>query len=198
MSAKTNLQPALRRGLRLILPWLLATGLGLPMAHARTEAAAAPAAAQAEPAVKAELTQMQVVTENGKETLKPVQSVKPGDLIEYRVVYTNRSPKAVRDVQAELPIPEGLEYQPKSARPAQNAEAAVKGGAFAREPLMREAAGGKKEPVPYSEYRRLRWTLGQIAAGAKTEVSARARVSAGVPANNQSASQPAAQTAAGR
>ncbi|MFM6986955.1 MAG: hypothetical protein ACKOXQ_10075 [Hydrogenophaga sp.] len=170
--------------------------LGVPVAHARDEAA--PAAVQADPVVKANLTQFRVQVENGKEVLKPVQTVKPGDLIEYRVTYTNRGSKPVRDLQAELPIPLGLEYQPKSARPAQAAEAAVDGGAYAREPLMREGKGGKQEPVPYSEYRRLRWTLGQIAAGAKAEVSARARVSSGVPVNSQSGAQSAVKAAAGR
>lgn len=190
---------AWRLGLR-SLGWTLGlTGLlflaALPAQAQRTEAA--PAATENRSALSAELTQMQVAIENGKEVLKPVAAIKPGDLIEYRVVYTNRSPRVVRDVAAELPIPEGLEYQAKSARPAQTAEAAVAGGVFAREPLMRDIVGGKKEPVPYSEYRRLRWTLGQIAAGAKAEVSARARVSAGVPAT-QSGVQPAAQTAGGR
>ena len=194
VSAKPNHPHRWR--LRILLPLAMACGLGFGLAHARNEPM--PAAVQAETAVKAELTQLQVVVENGKEVLKPVQSVKPGDLIEYKVVYTNRSAKPVRDVQAELPIPEGLEYQAKSARPALSVEAAVQGGAYAREPLLREGKGGKKEPVPYSDYRRLRWTLGQIAAGAKAEVSARARVSAGVPAKTQSEAQPAAQTAAGR
>ncbi|MFM7026164.1 MAG: hypothetical protein ACKOWC_08945 [Limnohabitans sp.] len=191
-----TLHPPRHRKLRTLLSSLaLVCGLGFQIAQARTEAATAPA--QTEPVVKAELIQLQVLQENGKEILKPVQTVKPGDLIEYKVTYTNRGTKPVRDVVAQLPIPEGLEYQPRSARPAPTAEASVKNGAFAREPLMRDAAGGKKEPVPYSEYRQLRWTLGQIAAGARTEVSARARVSVGVPAN-LSSNQTAAQTAGAR
>jgi hypothetical protein len=34
--------------------------------------------------------------------------------------------------------------------------------------------------VSYADYRQVRWNLGSIAAGAKLEVSARARVSTGV------------------
>lgn len=156
--------------------------------HAQAQLADAPvkAADQSSTAVVAELKQYVVQTEAGKEVLKPAAAVKPGDVIEYRVTYTNRGKALVRDVKAELPIPQGLEYISKSARPTQSAEAAVRGGAYAREPLMRDAAGGKKEPVPYGEYRSLRWTLGQIPAGAKAEVSARARVPAIVPVSNSS------------
>jgi uncharacterized repeat protein (TIGR01451 family) len=141
---------------------------------------AAAATDSADSAVKADLTQMLVVVENGKEILKPTKTVKPGDVIEYRVVYTNQSRRAVNDLQAQLPLPEGLEYQAKSARPAGSVSMATKGGMFAREPLMKELAGGKKEAVSYADYRQVRWNLGSIAAGAKLEVSARARVSTGV------------------
>ncbi len=169
----------------------LVLGLSLlawqPLLHAQHKATPASNAAvagdSADRAVKAELTQMLVLVENGKEVLKPTKSVKPGDLIEYRVVYTNQSRRMVNDMQAQLPLPEGLEYQAKSARPAPSAQMATQGGMFAREPLMRDAAGGKKEAVSLADYRQVRWNLGQIAAGAKVEVSVRARVSTGVAAN---------------
>jgi uncharacterized repeat protein (TIGR01451 family) len=147
--------------------------------------------------LRADLTQMLVVVEGGKETLKPVKSVKPGDLIEYRVVYTNQTAKPLRDVKAELPIPQGLEYQARTAYPAQTAEAAVAGGEFAQEPLMREVAAGKKAAVPYAEYRHLRWSLGRVGANAKVEVAARARVSA-VDLANKSVVQVGAKATNGR
>jgi uncharacterized repeat protein (TIGR01451 family) len=180
---------------------LLVAGLAFT-AQAQTTAPAAKAAAKpattSQQPLTAELSQFLVVVENGKEVLKPVGTVKPGDLIEYRVVYTNRTQAPLSDVVADLPLPEGLEYQPKTTRPAASALAAVKGGAFGREPLTRPGANGQPEPVPYSEYRQLRWPLGQIAAGAKAQVSARARVSSGVPASSQSGVQSAAPVVAGR
>lgn len=134
---------------------------------------------QAKPvAVEAVLTQMLVTVENGKEVLKPVEGVRPGDVIEYRVVYTNRTGQPVRDMQATLPIPIGLEYQARSALPSQNVEAAITGGSYAREPLMRDV-GGKKEAIPYSEYRSLRWAIAQISPSGRAEVQARMRVASG-------------------
>ena len=154
-------------------------------AHAQATHAQASATPQAQGAdnksnkvIKAELKQYLVRTEAGKEVLLAATEVKPGDLVEYRVIYTNQGSRAVRDVEAQLPIPAGLEYLPRSVTPRQGAQFSA-GGAFAPEPLMREVSGGKKQAVPYDEYRRIRWALGQLAAGAKVEVAARARVSKG-------------------
>ena len=43
------------------------------------------------------------------------------------------------------------------------------------EPLSR-TVDGQQEPVPYNEYRMLRWSLGQLPANGAATVSARARV----------------------
>ena len=152
---------------------------------------AATAAAQAAPASEASqkkavavvLTQSKVVKDaQGREQLVDAGSVKPGDIVEYRAVYTNNTGKPVTGLVADLPIPEGLEYQPRSAKPGANlVQAAAKDAVFGPEPLMRKAAGNKTEPVPYADYRSLRWTLGQLPANGSTAVSVRARVEAVVP-----------------
>lgn len=135
------------------------------------------------PAIAVVLTQHKVVkNEKGEEQLVDAGSVKPGDVIEYRATYANKSAKAVTGLVGNLPIPEGLEYLPRSAKPgAALVKAAAADGVFASEPLLRKLPGGKTEPLPYGEYRSLRWTLGQLPAGAVTAVSARARVEAVVP-----------------
>ena len=134
------------------------------------------------PAVDVNLTQHKVSKgKDGKEVLGDATFVKPGDVIEYRATYTNRSAKAVKNVVASLPIPEGLQYQPMSAKPAAPiAQASVKGGAYGAEPLTRKVAG-KVEPVPYADYRSLRWNLGELPAGGVSVVSARAAVQVFVP-----------------
>ncbi len=134
-------------------------------------------------AIAVELTQNRVVkNEKGEEQLVDAAAVKPGDVIEYRATYTNRSTKNVTALIGDLPIPEGLEYIPRSARPgAALVKAAADDGIFSSEPLMRALPDGKKEPRPYSDYRALRWTLGQLPAGGVTTVSARARVEIVVP-----------------
>jgi len=167
----------------------VATTVGAGMLAVASLAAPAPAQPAATPSASAEktvavaLTQRKVVTgADGKEQLLDASSVKPGDVLEYRATYTNQTGKTVSGLVADLPIPEGLEYLPRSAKPgAALVKAATKDGAYAAEPLMRKTANSKTEPVPYGDYRALRWTLGQLPAGGETAVTARARVEVVVP-----------------
>ena len=128
------------------------------------------------------LTQSKVVkAKDGTEKLMDAAAVRPGDVIEYKATYTNNTGKPVTNLVASLPIPEGLEYLPKSAKPgATLVKAATKDGVFAAEPLTRTVAG-KTEPVAYADYRSLRWTLGQLPVNGVTAVSARAKVQGVVP-----------------
>lgn len=153
------------------------------MAPAAAQRVASPEAGAGSKTVAVALTQHKVVkTADGKEQLLEASSVKPGDILEYRATYTNNTGKAVSGLVADLPIPEGLEYLPRSAKPgAALVKAAAKDGVYGAEPLMRKADGNKTEPVPYSDYRALRWTLGQLPANGVTAVSARAKVEVVVP-----------------
>lgn len=169
-----------RRGLL----WWMCAALALPLLAASPAQAQLPVATPvAETAgtgqrIEAHLEQFVVLTDaKGKEELRPAESVKPGDVIEYRVRYSNLSGKTVSGFVATLPLPEQLEYLPASAKPGANlVQAATADGRYAPEPLMRTAPNGKSEPVPRSEYRSLRWSIGQLPANAVTEVAARARV----------------------
>lgn len=199
MPTTTSTQASILR--RDTAPWHRAVRLGIGAllgaacafsALAQTGAAVArpEQAAVAPAAVTVELQQSKVVkAADGKEQLLDAASVKPGDVLEYTVTYTNKTGKAVSGLVADLPIPEGLEYLPRSAKPgATLVKAAVKDGEFAPEPLMRKARDGKTEPVPYSDYRALRWTLGQLPAGGVASVSARAKVEVVVPPAPKTAS----------
>lgn len=141
------------------------------------------AASSAAKAVTVELTQSKVVKNaKGVEQLVAAPTVLPGDVIEYKVTYKNTTTKPVNGLVADLPIPEGLEYLPKSAKPgAALVKVAAKDGQYAAEPLVRKLSGNKTEPLPYSEYRALRWELGQLPAGGEAAVTARAKVEVVVP-----------------
>lgn len=153
--------------------------LGMAGAHAQASSEAANAPTEAsEGQVRVKLTQVLVVEESGKEVLREVDTVKPGDLIEYRAVYTNKGDTPVTGLVASLPLAEGLEYVPRSARPgAPVAQAAARDGKYMVEPLTRLEPGAKvPKPVPYAEYRALRWMLPKLAPGASAEYSVRARI----------------------
>lgn len=137
--------------------------------------------AQAPKAVEAKLSVFQVgKNADGKEALLPADKAAPGDTLEYQTLYQNNGKSPVKALDATLPLPAGLAYVAGSAKPA-NAQASVDGKVFAAMPLkvMVKAANGKLEEklVPLSDYRALRWNLGDLPADAKSTVSARAQVS---------------------
>lgn len=180
------LRPMRSRGIaKRVLQGVFVLGLACASwegALAQPVVAAHPAVSQSQ-AVAVELTQYKVVKNaKGEEQLVSAATVKPGDVIEYRVTYTNKSGKAVTGLIGKLPIPEGLEYLPRSAKPgADLVKAAASDGVFAAEPLMRKLSDGKSKPLPYNEYRALRWTLGRLPAGGVTAISARAKVETVAP-----------------
>ena len=121
------------------------------------------------------------VGSGGKETLMPAERVKPGDLLEYRVRYSNKSNAQVNDFAVTLPIPRGLELVALSDSPRASL-ASTDGSKFEPVPLLRKVTNADgvqiTEPVPLAEYRALRWQVGQLAAGKSAQFAARAKVEA--------------------
>ncbi|MGC3982392.1 MAG: hypothetical protein QM808_14175 [Steroidobacteraceae bacterium] len=118
---------------------------------------------------------------NGKEQFKTAEQAHPGDLIEYQATYTNRGNAAARNMAATLPVPAtGLEYLTDSAAP-KAVLASVDGKTFSPMPLTRviKQANGQSitQVIPTTEYRYLRWNVGELPAGSSITVSARMRVS---------------------
>ena len=142
--------------------------------------AGAPQANTGKEPVTIALSMKQVVVDaKGNETLKDAPRIKPGDLVEYTAVYRNRSKQGISGLNASLPVPVGLEYVKQSAKPSP-VMATTDGVEFAAEPLMRsvkdQAGKDQQIEVPYSEYRNLRWVVGNLDAGKRVVVSARMRV----------------------
>ncbi len=117
-----------------------------------------------------------------RESLKTLDGIRPGDTIEYEAVYVNGTPALAKNVQVTLPVPAGgLQYLGTSATtPLQ--QASLDGQRFDAVPLMRNEtlADGRvvKRAVPLAEYRALRWTLGDLEAGATRTLKARMQLPA--------------------
>jgi uncharacterized repeat protein (TIGR01451 family) len=138
-----------------------------------------PVASSADNNVLVALQAFKVVTTATGTKLVATDAAQPGDTIEYQVTYSNKGATAARDVLATLPVPKGgLAYVPDSAAPSA-VQASLDGATFAPLPLTRTVVrAGKQvvETVPVSEYRFLRWKLGEIKPGASTTVSSRMRL----------------------
>jgi uncharacterized repeat protein (TIGR01451 family) len=129
-----------------------------------------------------------VATAKGTELVR-TDSAQPGDTIEYQVAYHNREKTPARDVVATLPVPAGgMAYLPDTAAPAA-VLASLDGKEYAAVPLQRVVVRNGRpvtEAVPASEYRFLRWKLGELAAGQSATVTSRMRLNAGAdPRNTQ-------------
>lgn len=152
------------------------------------------------PAVQVDLEQFKVVKDDhGKESLADASKVKPGDVVEYRATYVNQSKQSISGLIATLPIPTGTTYLPKTASAGgRTAEAATLDGHYEAEPLVRKVSrpdgSTRTEPVPYADYRSLRWKVGQLAPAGSITVSARVEISA-LSADASSGSAPAAASA---
>lgn len=141
--------------------------------------------AQASP-VSSQLVAQRVEMVAGKPVLKAAGDGKPGDVLQYSATYRNTGAAAAAKLLATVPVPPGTTFIAASAEPAQ-AQASTDGATFAPMPLTRlvKLADGstRKEPVPLSDYRALRWEIGTLAAGATTAVSLRVSIDAPVVAS---------------
>lgn len=140
--------------------------------------------------VTSQLTAQRVEVVQGKTVFKPARDVKPGDIVRYTSTYRNGGAKEVGQLLATLPIPTGTTFIVNSAEPA-NAQASTDGSTFSSIPLLRNVkqpdGSERKQPVPLSEYRAVRWKLGTLPAKTSRDVSLRVRIAPPVAA---SASQP--------
>lgn len=118
--------------------------------------------------------------QDGEETATQVSAIKPGDILEYRLTYTNNLANPIRNLQPALPIPGGMKYLGTAQPEIESASLTLSGGSFQDLPIMREVElpNGRtaQREVPASEYRRLRWGIEQLGAGESVTLTARVRV----------------------
>jgi uncharacterized repeat protein (TIGR01451 family) len=129
--------------------------------------------------VETKLEVGKVVMKDGKESIEPAGTARPGDILQYVASYTNKGRASVTNLEATLPIPPNTELVIDTIKPA-GAKASTGGTSFDAVPLkrkVRQANGAEFEQViPAREYRSLRWYPGALAAGATVSFTARVKV----------------------
>ncbi len=131
--------------------------------------------------IDVKLVQNKVTRQDGADRLVAIDQIAPGDVIQYEATYSNTTQRAVHGLKADLPIPLNTQYVMESAQP-RNVLASTDGATYAPSPLKRKIrnANGvvEEREVPVSEYRHLRWELGELPGGKSVTVVARVRVDA--------------------
>ncbi len=122
-----------------------------------------------------------VTATNGSEQLEAAASVKPGDVIEYQIVYDNAGARSVSDLRINGPIPSGTLYVDGSARTTVRSQlkfSADGGASWQAAPVKRKSADGKRdEAVPPTAYTNVQWTAQEpLQQGASQKYRYRVRV----------------------
>lgn len=112
---------------------------------------------------------------------------RPGDVIEYRLTFTNLTGGVISDVVLNDPIPDGLVFVPGSVRISREdllVEYSIDDGAsWSENPVVQVETTGinPTQPAPAEAYTHVRWTVtGDVNPGAQVMARFRARV-AGSP-----------------
>jgi uncharacterized repeat protein (TIGR01451 family) len=117
----------------------------------------------------------------------------PGDVVEYRLVFTNLNAVAVRNIELKDPIPTGLRYVLASAKTDRDdtlIEFSIDGGkTYSAQPMVEVIVDGKpvERPAPVQRYTHVRWTVqGSIQPGAQVTAEFQARLPGAEPAPDTS------------
>ena len=101
---------------------------------------------------------------DGSESFEVAKSVEPGQVIEYRTVYSNTGESTITGLAVVGPVPPGTRYLGESAfsNVTHAFEASIdSGGSWHSEPLLRKVrqpdGSEKEEVVPPEEYTHVRW-----------------------------------------
>jgi uncharacterized repeat protein (TIGR01451 family) len=145
------------------------------------------AAAAAKPRIVVAIQQSKEIvdtTDAGNKTrLVPATSASPGEVLEYVLSYRNDGDEAATNAVIEDPIPKGTTFLANTAT-GENAEITFSsdGGKTFAVPVkltyeIKLASGAVERRVATpAEYTNVRWTVKQIAPGARGQVSFRVRV----------------------
>ena len=92
-------------------------------------------------------------------------TVTPGDVVEYRLVFTNITGRPVNNIQFTDPLPEGMHYLQGTAgadRDGVDVEFSLDGGtSYSAQPMVEVVVDGRTEQRPASpeDYTDIRWTV---------------------------------------
>ena len=112
------------------------------------------------------LREVEVVREDGRKDvrLEPAASARPGEVLFFRITYTNEGKGPAENVQLTNPVPEHMVYEGKSAHgEGTDVTFSVDGGRTFGKPEDLTVTGedGKERPAGPADYTHIRWRLSE-------------------------------------
>ena len=178
----------------------------LTLAAATTAGAQAPAAQGGQPSLKVVAENRTAQAAAARGARRADTTVHAGDVLRYRLTFTNSAPRAIRNVALANPVPGGLQFVAGSAKASRSdarAEYSADGGkTWSREPMETVTVDDRQveRPVAPERYTAVRWVVdGAVAPAAVVTaefearlVMAPAKAAAKSPAASASPSTPGA------
>ena len=128
------------------------------------------------------LREVEIVKEDGRKELRlePAPSAMPGEVLLFRITYTNEGAESAQNVQLTNPVPEHMVYEAGSAQGEGTAVTfSVDGGRTFENQAALTISGedGKVRPAGPADYTHIRWRLSEpIPRNREGTVSFRARL----------------------
>lgn len=114
---------------------------------------------------------------DGEERLTPARSAEPGQIIEWKITFSNVTDSTQQNLVVSGPISEGTRYVADSAATAVNSRLEVSidnGRSYQQEPVVREvkASNGELQKVRVSpeEYTHVRWNSAEPLAAYASQI----------------------------
>lgn len=143
------------------------------------------------PALTVTATNRTQAAEAARGAPRQTDHVLPGDVVRYRLTFTNTAGKPVRGVNLANPLPEGFRFvagSVRSSREDARAEYSADGGrTFSAQPMEEVMVDGRRvrRPVAPERYTHVRWTVGGwVAPGATVTAELDARLATPAGAGN--------------
>ena len=116
---------------------------------------------------------------------RDANTIAPGDVVEYRLVFTNITGNPVNNIQFTDPLPEGMHYLQGTAgadREDVDVEFSLDGGTtYSERPMIEVVVDGRTEQRPASpeDYTNIRWTVhGDVQPDARVSAAFQVRYGA--------------------
>ena len=146
-------------------------------------ACAIPAQAQPPKALEITMANRTAEAEAARGARRPTAEARPGDVLHYRLLFTNTSPRTVQGIKIANPLPAGIRFVAGTARATREdarLEYSADGGrTFSAQPMEEAEVEGRRvqRPVPAERYTHVRWTVeGRVAPGATVTAEFDARL----------------------
>jgi len=117
----------------------------------------------------------------GQVSRQTVQTVEPGDTLEYQLTYTNHLDNAISQLKPVLPIPNGVEYLGNSANPSiVGASLSLQEGPMQNLPIQEQTTTSSglqvNQNASHDKFRRIQWLINSLQPNSSLTLTARVKV----------------------